>query len=126
MKPKQSGWLCERCGHESKTNEEYKTHKVDHMQGRISDKKFDRETGTMEEKPAPKKAKFEIPKPSLSAAQIDKDKTKPIKLKYVYEGNCKCGAKAMTLEVDIGKVHFVVAHCSKCSKQITQRKVTKL
>lgn len=124
-----SSWLCERCGAQFKDNALYKQHRVDHMQGRIPDKKVDPVSG--EEIPT-KKDKPEVkPVPTQSAAQIKDAKPKKISLKYVFEGNCECGAKVDTLELDVGsdntvRDHVVLAWCQNCKKQLRQRSVKKL
>ena len=57
----------------------------------------------------------------------NKPKPKPIELTYVYTGLCPtCGGQISTLEIDIDKKHFCIAHCNRCNKQHDTREVKKL
>ena len=50
----------------------------------------------------------------------------PIVLEYKYVGVDTCGESVVTLEVDVGDKHFVIAYCPKEQKQIEVREVAKL
>lgn len=110
-------WLCEKCGHESTTHDEYKQHKVDHQLGKITDK-------PEEEIPTPP-PKLE-PKPMEVQPKGDPDR-KPIQLTYVFTGNCPtCGKHVETLELDVGNDHFCIAFCTACREKRAERKVARL
>lgn len=64
---------------------------------------------------------------SVVLPQIVKKDPTPITLGYVYEGNCpNCLGSITTLEMDVDKKHFCIAHCIKCNKQLETREVAKL
>lgn len=147
-------FLCEKCGAEFTSDADYKKHKVDHMQGRISDKKIDPVEGPVEEEaplapvvpPTPEqKAKapwnkmvtpieevYNDPLASSKAQVITQvKKEEPIVLKYVYNGTCpSCNTPVETIPLDVDvdkqKKFVVIAWCSSCKKNIQQRMVTKL
>ena len=138
-------WLCERCGSEFKTDTEYKQHKIDHMQGRVSDKKIDPIVGPVEEIPAEAPEKpVQAPTPDEKAQAawnkatpvkteliIAKPKQEPITLHYAYSGTCPtCSTPVETipLEVELDKTKKVicVAWCPNEKRNIQQRTVAKL
>jgi len=51
----------------------------------------------------------------------------PIKLTYLYKGQCPdCAGPITTLEIDVEKKHFYIAMCNRCNKQLDTREVKKL
>ena len=115
-------WICEKCDATFADNQKYKQHKVDHMQGRAVEKRVDLVTGE-EIKPPSKRAENKPPKPVVTK----KEPSKPIKLTYVYQGNCKdCGKSVETLELDVANKHIVLAYCTPCHKQWKSREVVVL
>ena len=114
-------FLCEKCGYEAKTQDDYRTHKVDHQLGR----EFVRNenTGTVE--------KIEVKPPVVISPEVIKQviQDTPIKLYYIYRGTCPtCGNDVETIPVDdVDKTKTVcVAWCLNCRKKIQQRTVNKL
>lgn len=100
------GWLCEKCGKELATHDEYKQHKVNHQLGKSDE---------VEEQP-------------VQASQTPKKTDRlPIQLTYLWKGNCQtCGKTVDTLEIDVGEEHYCIAFCTACKTQKSQRKVVKL
>lgn len=111
-------YLCEKCGYESKSLDEYRKHKADHVLGKIEGS----QTLVVEEKAENKP----IEKPVTETNQPKTDR-KPIKLTYLYEGQCEtCGKEVTTLEMDVKSEHFVLAYCTACREKKAERKATKL
>lgn len=66
------------------------------------------------------------PKPNFPERPILPD-PKPITLTYNYIGECPtCRNPVSTLELDVAKVHCVVAFCARCNKQLASREEKKL
>lgn len=64
---------------------------------------------------------------SVVLPQVVKKDPTPITLEYIYKGQCpECVGNITTLEMDVDKKHFCLAHCIKCNKQYVTREVIKL
>lgn len=119
-------FLCEKCGKESISQEEYKQHKIDHQLGK-ADLGVHPVTGEpiMDDykvtvTPAGETKPVEVPKPV-------KPERKPVKLKYMWEGNCpKCGKHVDTLEIDVSGKHFCLAYCTADKETLETREVASL
>ena len=129
-----------------KTEAEYKSHKVDHMLGRIPDRDVDEmiendeesnkditaEPILIEKGKEVSKNDLENKQGKIIEAEWNKPKPKdnPPRLVYTYEGVCTCGSDLDTLEIDDvlsdKKKIVVVAWCPSCKKKIRQRQVFKL
>lgn len=129
-------WLCEKCAAEFKTDAEYKQHKVDHMLGKLTDKKIDPIAGPIEETSAQAPVVASTPQQKAQAPWNSGDVkptpklSDPIMLKYIYTGTCPCGAAIETIPLDIDvdkqKKYVVIAWCPVEKKNIQQRMVNKL
>lgn len=97
-------WECNLCKMELSNKQEYIAHLEAHK------------------RPSPPAQPTPQPVP-----QVQPRVSKPVQLTYVYNGECTaCFAPVTTLEIDVASKHFVIAHCVKCNKQISQREVDKL
>ena len=105
-----SSYLCHLCGAELPTHLDYAKHRDDHKIGKIAVKKVKDEPQSQ-------------PEP-VALPTIDR---KPIKLKYVFEGQClACGKEVTTLEIDVKGVHFCLAYCIPCKEERANREVVQL
>ncbi len=71
----------------------------------------------------------EAPEKKVETPEVIVEPKKPqdIKLGYIYTGQCpKCSSAITTLELDVLKKHFVVAHCTRCNKQLDSKEVVRL
>jgi len=131
-------FLCERCGAEFEELQEYKDHKVDHVQGRVANKSVEELAGIMDAPdmgtPGPtatgEQIQAEPLKPTTKPTKPPWSEPEPITLTYRYDGNCPtCRGAVETLDLegvaDKGKV-VVVAWCPACKKKVSQRIVVKL
>ena len=109
-------WLCTVCGQEFEHHKEYKNH----PHGVVPTAPEDTNIPPVQEK-AQNEASSEV-------VQISEPiKTNPIRLKYLYEGDCpNCRRGVSTLELDVASKHYVVAYCVFCKNQHEQREVVKL
>jgi len=136
-KPKSSGkivrsFVCEKCGMEMKSNEEYKQHRIDHTLGKPMPE-VDPVSGEVKPDPnQPEQASVQPvvpPKPHTTASWPSK--SEPITLKYIFTGtcpNCSTPVETIPLDVDVEKQkkHVVICWCPQCHKNIQQRNVVKL
>ena len=120
-------WVCEKCGDELDTHEQYKNHRVDHQLGKIEDvDPVERDTGVPTRKPGdplpqavdeePLEGQQTEPTPEhIDAPALDKTpksakvppwnvkpkKQAPMRLVYHFEGTCQtCGSDVETLTLD--------------------------
>ena len=106
-------FLCEKCGYESKTQDEYRLHKVDHTLGR----EFKRDDNSGE---VVRIDKVEAPVVPQKAPETKKT---PITLHYKFKGKCDCGSDVETIEIVLDKQNVCVAYCEKEKRQLFQQKV---
>lgn len=128
-------FVCEKCGAEFVSQEEYRDHKQDHNLGKVKDKDYEtllKEQGGDDIQAEP--VKSPAPKQKASRPWVDdmeERKQSKIELVYHYEGWCNdCGGELQTITLDDvvddkNKV-VLVAWCKECGKKMRQRTVAKL
>lgn len=108
-----------------------------HMKGTVHGKKSEPIQVDREGKRKVSQEPQEVLKFDQEEAESQKGESKPIikkeepkkaeiVLTYKYIGVHDCGTEPLTIEVDIGKDHCVIAFCQRCNKQVITRKVAKL
>lgn len=66
--------------------------------------------------------KLNNPAVALDGTKLEVPEPKPIKLKYVFEGDCPtCRKPVSTLELQVKDSHFVIAYCETCKQQLQER-----
>ena len=124
-------FICEKCGFDAKSHEEYRQHKIDHTSGKEFPVKGVEPIEPI--KPIPSEVKAEAPwnKGAKSILPATPNLIQPITLKYLFTGTCPtCNSEVETIPLDVDvnkqKQFVIVCWCSTCKKNIQQRMVTKL
>ena len=116
-------WICPLCVDEDGMPREFKSSDeyMQHYKNQHSGKELIKPGVEVKKESSKPKEEVQDVVKEISGA------SKGITLTYKYVGDCNsCGKEVDTLDMDVGKEHFVVAWCNACKKKLAERKVVKL